>query len=158
MLSALPEYNSSVTKQDIDQLFAKQKEFDFMNVIAAELHQKVIGQYVYYFKVDKERTETNIYGESKEKIVQGEKVKVPCTVSEVIKPVNDSFGIRFDKSLRVAFLLKLLDAYGISNVFQGDYLEFQQKNYEIVSIERHRKFYGNQEQTFELIATCKVRE
>ena len=68
MLSALPEYNSSVTKQDIDQLFAKQKEFDFMNVIAAELHQKVIGQYVYYFKVDKERPETNIYGESKEKM------------------------------------------------------------------------------------------
>lgn len=157
-LTNYPDFSTKIIKQDIERLFIQDLEYEFMNHIAAELMQKVAGQYVYLIRIDRERTKTNSYGESKQKIIQGEPVKLPALVGETVTPVNDEYGIRYKKQLRVSFLQKLNETYGVNDVFVGDFVEWQQKRYEILKLDRNRKLYGQEQYTFEIICTCEARE
>lgn len=157
-LTKYPDFNTKVVKQDIERLFIQDLEFEFMNHIAAELMQKVAGQYVYLIRVDRERTKTNSYGESKQKIIQGEPIKLPALVGETVTPVNDEYGIRYDRKLRVSFLQVLNEAYGVNDVIMGDFVTWQEKKYEILKIDRNRKLYGQEKYTFELVCTAEIRE
>lgn len=156
-LSAYPDFDITVKKEDIQRLFVNRKEYDFINKIASEFLQKIAGQFVYYLKIDRQRTEPNIYGESKAKILFAE-TKVPALVSEVVRLVNDEYGPRYEKDLRVAFLQELNKVYGINDIVMGDFIKWQDKTYEILNVERHKKIYGQEEFTFEIIANCKARE
>lgn len=152
-------YNiDEIEKSDIHSIFIGKKEFKLMQKISAEYLQKVQGQYVLYIKIDRQKTESNIYGETKHKIIEGNPIKLPATVAEIAKMVNDDFGIRFDKDLRVSFLNVLNEQYGVTDVRMGDFVEWQQKKYEIVAIDRTRKFFGLEEFCFEINCTCKARE
>lgn len=157
-LENYPDFDTKVTKQGVERLFIQDLEFDFMNHIAAELMQKISGQYVHLIRIDRERTKANSYGESKQKIIQGEPTKLPALVGETVTPVNDDYGIRYDRKLRVSFLQKLNEAYGVNDVFVGDFVQWQEKKYEILNIQRNRKLYGQKEYTFELVCTAEIRE
>ncbi len=69
------------------------------------------------------------------------------------------FGIRYKKQLRVSFLQKLNETYGVNDIFPGDFVQWQNKKYEILgNIVRNKKLYGQEEYTFEIICTCEARE
>lgn len=157
-LENYPDFDTKITKQGVERLFVQDLEFDFMNHIASELMQKISGQYVFLIRIDRERTKVNSYGESKQKVIQGEPIKLPALVGETVTPVNDEFGIRYDRKLRVSFLQALNEAYGVNDVFVGDFVTWQEKKYEILNISRNRKLYGQEKYTFELVCTCEVRE
>lgn len=157
-LEEYPNFSTQIKNEGVTKLFIQELEYDFMNHIASELMQKISGQFVHLMRVDRQRTKTNSYGEAVQKVLMGEPVKLPALVGETVTPINDEFGIRYKKQLRVSFLQKLNEAYGVNDVFQGDFLDWQQKRYEIINISRNRKLYGQQEYTFEIICTCESRE
>lgn len=158
-LELYPDFNTKIKKEDINRLFVTDKEFDFINHISAEFMQRIQGQFVFYIPIDREKTIPNSYGESKQKIVKGgQKVKLPASIKEIVTPINDNYGIRHKKELRVAFLQKLNEAYGVNDIFMGDYLEWSDKKYEIINIKRERKVYGQDEYYFEIICSCEARE
>lgn len=157
-LENYPDFDTKVKNEGVQRLFVQQLEYDFMNHIAAELMQKISGQYVHLLRVDREKTKVNTYGESKQKILLGNPVKLPALVGETVIPVNDEFSIRYKKQLRVSFLQALNEAYGVNDVFKGDFVEWQEKRYEIINISRNRKLYGQKEMTFEIVCNCEVRE
>jgi hypothetical protein len=157
--SLTANFSTQLTADNISNLFVQQKEVDLINKMAAEYMNKISGQYVYYIQIDIDRTQTNFYGESKEKIVQGNKVKLPAIVQQVVKPINDENGIRYDRNLRVGFLSRLNEAYGVNNIIQGNFLEWNKMIYEIISIERQRMIFGQERfSDFEIICNCKIRE
>jgi len=157
-LEEYPNFSTQVKNEGVKKLFIQDLEYNFMNHIASELMQKISGQYVHLYRVDRQRTKTNSYGESVQKVLMGEPVKLPALVGETVTPINDEFSIRYKKQLRVSFLQVLNIAYGVNDVFQGDFLEWQQKRYEIINISRNRKLYGQENYTFEIICTCEARE
>lgn len=161
-MTLLANYTPSVIKEDIKRAFINDKEFAFMNSVIAEYMQRIAGQFVHYLKINKQKTKSNIYGESKQKITF-DKVKLPALVSEVVKFENDDLGLKYKKTLRVGFLSKLNEAYGVNDIVLGDYIlwgggeEFGKK-YEIINIERHKKFFGASEYYYEIVAICEARE
>jgi hypothetical protein len=157
--SLTANFSTQLTAGSISNLFIQQQEVDFINKIASEYMTKISGQYVYYIQIDVDRTSTNFYGESKEKIVQGNKIKLPATVQQVVKPINDENGIRYSRTLRVGFLSRLNEAYGVNNIFQGNFLEWNKMIYEIINIEKQRMIFGQERfSNFEIICNCVVRE
>jgi len=158
-MSEITTYNPDNIKEDeISSIFITDKEVNFINSVASEVLQKTMAQSVFYIKIDKERTQSNFYGESKEKITM-DKIKLPARVTNIVRPINDEYGIRYEKETRIAFLQKLNIAYGVNDIEYGNFIEWQQKLYEIINIDRKRILYG-QEQfgDFEIICICKARQ
>lgn len=154
-----------IADNNIETIFIKQAEVDMINHFAAEYMQKIAGQFVYYIKIDVQRTKTNIYGETKTKIVQDSDfnkngIKLPATVKQIVTPINDGNGLRYDRTLRVGFLSKLNQAYGVNDIFSGDFIKWNNMIYEIIQPpERQRMIFGQAEfSDFEIICTCKVRQ
>jgi len=157
--SLTSNFSTQLTADSISNLFIQQAEVDLINKLAAEYMTKIAGQYVYYIQIDIDRTETNIYGESKSKIVQGKKIQLPATVQQIVKPENTENGIRYSRKLRVGFLSKLNNAYGVNDIRLGNYLEWNKMNYEIINIERQRMIFGQERfSDFEIICNCEIRE
>lgn len=157
--SLTANFSTQLTADSISNLFIQQAEVDLINKLAAEYMTKIAGQYVYYIQIDIDRTETNIYGESKSKIVQGKKIQLPATVQQIVKPENTENGIRYSRKLRVGFLSKLNNAYGVNDIRLGNYLEWNKMNYEIINIERQRMIFGQERfSDFEIICNCEIRE
>ncbi len=157
--SLTANFSTQITADSISNLYIQQEEVDLINKMAAEYMTKIAGQYVYYIQIDVDRTETNIYGESKSKIVQGNKIKLPATVQQIVKPENTENGIRYDRTLRIGFLSKLNQAYGVNDIRQGNFIEWNKMTYEIINIERQRMIFGQERfSDFEIVCMAKIRE
>ena len=157
--SLTANFSTQLTADSISNLYIQQEEVDLINKMAAEYMTKIAGQYVYYIQIDVDRTETNIYGESKSKIVQGNKIKLPATVQQIVKPENTENGIRYERTLRIGFLSKLNQAYGVNDIRQGNFIEWNKMTYEIINIERQRMIFGQERfSDFEIVCNCKIRE
>ena len=157
--SLTANFSTQITAGSISNLFVQQEEVDFINKVVAEYLTKVAGQSVYYIQIDINRTQTNLYGESKTKIIQGKKVQLPATIQQIVQPENTENGIRYSRKLRVGFLTKLNEAYGVNDIRQGNYIEWNNMTYEIINIERQRMVFGQERfSNFEIICNCEIRE
>src|ERR1035437_2054559 len=103
----IENFTTDLKIEPIQNIFMPQKDVDYFNWVASQFMQRVQGQSVLFIKIDKETTQSNFYGESKNKRVQGDPIRLPASVSEIVTPINDETGIRFKKQLRVGFLQKL---------------------------------------------------
>lgn len=139
-------------------LFRSKHNIEYLKRKNRELVERVVGEKITYYAISKKFTRTNIYGEAKEKIFEPP-IEVYALVrwkDQVIK--TDRFGQ--DVSYEIAFF-PLLDTLQEKNVSprEGDYVEYDSKQFEITQISYPRQMLGKEEENFYLQLDCvTVRE
>ena len=138
-------------------LFVGQKDLKAINCWNAELIQNIIGQYIYYHRVDPIRTKANIYGESKRKnflnpikiFARVEKQEPTQTFNEFGLDQTDKVTIYFDKFQLWRFNIKPT---------VGDYISFGETNrttYEILTVYSWQPVYGSVDDEILCKADCE---
>ena len=83
--------------------FIPQKEFDLINQMNEELIDEIVGQSVDIYKVNIERTDSNMYGESTAKYYDIG-FRVNCLINYNEPEVNqDEFGADVNSSIEMFF-------------------------------------------------------
>ncbi len=138
-------------------LFLGKKERDLVKQVNDELIENVIGQSILYYSIDLERTNFHdMYGEAVEKTFLA-----PVRVMALIKFENEStsylegMGIDSDAAISVQFHRRRLVEDQNLFVREGDFILYGKTYYEIVKLSEPRKLFGQVDQTFEIVATCK---
>ena len=112
--------------------FIPQKEFDLINQMNEELIDEIIGQSVDIYKLNIERTEDNLYGESTAKYYDiGFRVNCLINYNEP-EIVQEDFGADLDSSIELFFQRENL-ASGSLNFYPeiGDIVDWNDQYWEI---------------------------
>ena len=141
-------------------LFTGKKERDLVKQVNDELIERVIGQTILYFPISMEHTNFHpLYGEAIEK-----KFYPPIRVHVLIdwedyETTTDNFGIDRISTITVKFHKRRLTEDQDLYVRVGDFVQHDKKYYEIVELKEPRYLFGQDDQVFEILATCrKARE
>lgn len=127
------------------RLFITRKEIAFINDITKELIKDVIGQYIYYYAVDVERTQTHpVYQEAIKKVFKSP-VKLDCLIGQPKKEsVADIFGSSIDTTLELFLQARDLMDKDIK-ISEGDFFTYGDSAFEIVSYVQLSNLYGQEE-------------
>ena len=127
-------------------LFTGKKERDLVKQVNDELIERVIGQTVLYFAISMDHTNFHsLYGEA---IEWGD-----------YETTTDNFGVDRISNITVKFHKRRLTEDQNLFVRVGDFVQHDQKYYEIVELKEPRYLFGQDNQVFEIEATCrKARE
>ncbi len=138
-------------------LFLGKKERDLVKQVNDELIEHVIGQSILYYPIDMETTNFHdMYGEAVEKTFLS-----PIRVMALIKFENEAtsylegIGVDSDSVISVQFHRRRLIEDQNLFVREGDFILYGKVYYEIVKLSKPRKLFGQVDQTFEIVATCK---
>lgn len=134
-------------------LFRSKHNLEYIRRKNKELVEHVIGEKITYYAISKKFTQTNVYGEAKEKIFDP-----PTEIHAMIKWKDqviktDKFGQ--DVSYEIAFY-PLLDTLEEKNLSprEGDFVEYDQKFFEITQISYPRQMLGKEDENFYLQLDC----
>ena len=134
-------------------LFRSKKNLEYIRRKNKELVERVLGEKITYYAISKKFTRTNVYGEAKEKIFDP-----PIEVYAMIKwkdqvIATNKFGQ--DVSYEVGFypLLETLEEKNLSPR-EGDFIEYDQKFFEITQISYPRQLLGKEDENFYLQIDC----
>lgn len=120
--------------QDVqhDGLYVTDLEDFFFGSLTEEIMSGIIKSFVYYFQVDEEKSDINIYGETS-KLVLRNPIKLYALVEE-IEPTLESnkFGIDQKKSITCYFHKRHLEEVEVI-IHEGDYIDYNNWKYLIVS-------------------------
>lgn len=127
------------------RLFVTRREIAFINDINKELIKDVIGQYIFYYPVDYERTQIHpLYQEAPVKVFKAP-IKLDCMAGQPQKEsVADVFGSQQDSTLDVLIQARDLIDKDIT-LSEGDFFTYGSAAYEIVSYVRLKNVYGQEE-------------
>ena len=138
-------------------LFLGKKERDLVKQVNDELIENVIGQQILYYPIDMETTNFHdMYGEAVQKTFLS-----PVRVMALVKFENEEtsylegIGIDSDATISVQFHRRRLIEDQNLFVREGDFILYGKTYYEIVKLSEPRKLFGQVDQTFEIVATCK---
>lgn len=141
-------------------LFAGKKERDLVKQVNDELIERVIGQTVLYYPIDLETSEFHpLYGEAINK-----SFLPPVRVHALIeKQESDTtytnYGIDKISNITVYFHKRRLIEDQDLWVREGDFIQYDGQIYEIADLSQPRYLFGQDNQRFEIKATCrKARE
>ena len=141
-------------------LFTGQKERDLVKQVNDELIERVIGQTIVYYPISREHTNYHpVYGEAVQKTFLA-----PIRVQALIKwdgttNTTDVFGVDRVQSITVEFHTRRLVADQDLYVREGDFVQYGDNFYEIVTLANPRLLFGQPEYKFEIIAKCiKARD
>ena len=112
--------------------FIPQKEFDLINQMNEELIDEIVGQSVDIYKVNIERTEDNVYGESTAKYYDiGFRVNCLINYNEP-EVIQDEFGADNNSSIEMYFQRENLSS-GSLNFYpeMGDIVDWNSHYWEI---------------------------
>ena len=112
--------------------FIPQKEFDLINQMNEELIDEIVGQSVDIYKVNVERTEDNVYGESTAKYYDiGFRVNCLIQYNEP-EIIQDEFGADLNSSIEMFFQRENLSS-GSLNFYPeiGDIVDWNDYYWEI---------------------------
>ena len=139
--------------------FIPQKEFDLLNSMNEELIDEIIGQSVDIYKVNVERTNENLYGESTTKYYDiGFRVNCLILYNEP-EIVQDEFGPDLNGNIEMYFQRENL-ASGSLNFYPetGDIVDWNEFYFEINSVTEPTLIAGYPEFKHEIQATAhKIR-
>lgn len=127
------------------RLFLTRREIAFINDINKELIKDVIGQYIYYYPVDYERTQIHpIYQEAVKKVFKAP-IKLDCLVDQPQKEsVAGIFGSSVESTLELFIQARDLLDKDIK-ISEGDFFTYGDSAFEIVSYIQLSNIYGQEE-------------
>lgn len=141
-------------------LFTGKKEKDFVKQVNDEIIERVVGQTVIYYPVSLEHTNFHdLYGEAIEKSFLN-----PIRVYAMVKydsqtTTTTPLGIDRVEKISVGFHKRRLTEDQDLFVKEGDFLQYGQFMYEIMTLEEPKWLFGQIESSFEIAASCiRARE
>jgi hypothetical protein len=141
-------------------LFVGQKEKDLVKQVNDEIIEKIIGQQLLYFPIDQKRTNYHtLYGEAIKKTFLS-----PIRVYVLInyngsESKSEKFGLDKVDSFEAHFHKRRLTEDQDLWVREGDFVQFDNKYYEITQLAEPRYLFGQDGSKLEIVATCrKARE
>ena len=135
--------------------FIPQKEFDLINQMNEELIDEIVGQSVDIYKVNVERTEGNVYGESTAKYYDiGFRVNCLINYNEP-EIIQDEFGADLNSSIEMFFQRENL-ASGSLNFYPeiGDIVDWNDYYWEINGTTEPQLFAGHPNFKHNIVATA----
>ena len=135
--------------------FIPQKEFDLINAMNEELIDELVGQSVDIYKVNVERTNENLYGESTTKYYDiGFRVNCLINYNEP-EIIQDDFGADSNSSIEMFFQRENL-ASGSLNFYpeMGDIVDWIQHYWEINGTTEPQLFAGHPNFKHNIVATA----
>ena len=135
--------------------FIPQKEFDLINQMNEELIDEIVGQSVDIYKVNVERTEDNVYGESTAKYYDiGFRVNCLILYNEP-EITQDDFGTDLNSSIEMYFQRENL-ASGSLNFYpeMGDIVDWNDFYWEINGATEPQLFAGHPNFKHNVVATA----
>lgn len=141
-------------------LFTGKKEKDFVKQVNDEIIERVVGQTIVYYPISLEHTNFHdLYGEAIQKNFL-DPVRVYAMVqygSQTTK--TTAMGVDRIENITVAFHKRRLTEDQDLFVREGDFLQYGEFLYEILSLEEPQWLYGQVDSRFEIIAKCvRARE
>lgn len=141
-------------------LFVGQKEKDLVKQVNDEVIEKVVGQTIIYYPVSLNDTNFHdLYGEAIDKVFMN-----PVRIYAMVKYVSQTttvtpLGVDRVERINVAFHKRRLTEDQDLFVREGDFIQYGQYFYEILTLEEPKWLFGQVESSFEIAATCvRARE
>ena len=141
-------------------LFTGKKEKDLVKQVNDEVIERVIGQTVIYYPISLEHTNFHdLYGEAIDKVFMN-----PVRIYAMVKYVSQTttvtpLGVDRVERINVAFHKRRLTEDQDLFVREGDFIQYGQYFYEILTLEEPKWLFGQVESSFEIAATCvRARE
>jgi hypothetical protein len=136
-------------------LFFNQKERDLVKQVNDELVERVIGQTVVYYPLSLEHTNYHpLYGEAIEKTFLPP-VRVYALVKfEGLKTEAKNYGLDKTFKITVNFHKRRLTEDQDLYVREGDFVQYNDDFFEIVSLVEPRLLFGQADKRFEISAAC----
>ena len=141
-------------------LFTGKKEKDFVKQVTDEVIERVIGQTVIYYPISLEHTNFHdIYGEAIDKNFL-DPVRVYAMVKyESQNTTTTPLGVDRIEKISVAFHKRRLAEDQDLFVREGDFIQYGEHFYEILSLVEPKWLYGQVETKYEIAASCvRARE
>lgn len=141
-------------------LFTGKKEKDFVKQVTDEVIERVIGQTVIYYPISLEHTNFHdIYGEAIDKNFL-DPVRVYAMVKyESQNTTTTPLGVDRVEKISVAFHKRRLAEDQDLFVREGDFIQYGEHFYEILSLVEPKWLYGQVETKYEIAASCvRARE
>ena len=142
-------------------LFLGKKERDLVKQVNDELVEKVIGQQILYYPIDMETTNFHeLYGEAIEKtFLPPVRVFALVKFDEEGSSYLDSVGIDSMSQITVHFHKRRLTEDQDLFVREGDFIQYGENFYEILTLQEPKWLFGQVESSFEIASTCvRARE
>ena len=135
--------------------FIPQKEFDLINQMNEELIDEIVGQSVDIYKVNVERTEDNLYGESTAKYYDvGFRVNCLIQYNEP-EIIQDEFGADLNSSIEMYFQRENLSSGSLNFVPEtGDIVDWNNYYWEINGTSEPQLFAGHPGYNHQIKATA----
>lgn len=137
-------------------LFFNDKERALQKAVSTEINERVLGQQILYYAIDKERTSFHpIYGEAINKVFLPP-VAVYASVEWQGNIITSETNLGTDTIEKVVihFHNKRVQDDQRLQVFVGDFVLYGQRLFEIVSMIETRQLFGNIEHKAETSANC----
>ena len=141
-------------------LFTGKKEKDFVKQINDEVIERVIGQTIIYYPISLEHTNFHsLYGEALDKNFLD-----PIRVHAMVKwdsqnTTTTPLGVDRIEKISVAFHKRRLIEDQDLFVREGDFIQYGENMYEILSLQEPKWLFGQVESSFEIAASCvRARE
>ena len=141
-------------------LFTGKKEKDLVKQINDEVIERVVGQTIIYYPISLERTNFHdIYGEAINKEFMD-----PIRVYAMVKYQSQAttttpLGVDRIEKITVSFHKRRLTEDQELFVREGDFLQYGENFYEILTLQEPNWLYGQVESSFEITAECvRARE
>lgn len=141
-------------------LFVGQKEKDLVKQVNDEVIERVVGQTIVYYPISLEHTQFHdLYGEAINKNFL-DPVRVYAMVKYQSQTTTVSpLGIDRIERISVAFHKRRLSEDQDLFVREGDFIQYGQFFYEILTLEEPKWLFGQVESSFEIAAQCiRARE
>ncbi len=138
-------------------LFTNDKEKDFVKQINQEIIDNVVDQRILYYPVDYTKTNYHsLYGEAIKKVFMS-----PIFIKALVNWKGfttklDDFGLDKKSSIEVYLFSRRISEDLDLKVKEGDYIQYGEFLYEIITINEPKELYGDIRQRYELIITCDL--
>lgn len=141
-------------------LFTGKKEKDLVKQVNDEIIERVVGQTVLYYPISLEHTDFhNIYGEAIQK-----NFLHPIRIYAMVQYVSENttttpLGVDRIEKIKVSFHKRRLTEDQDLFVREGDFVQYGENFYEILTLVEPIWLYGQVESKFEITADCvRARE
>tara|TARA_B100001057_G_scaffold477776_1_gene547406 strand:- start:341 stop:829 length:489 start_codon:yes stop_codon:yes gene_type:complete len=141
-------------------LFTGKKEKDLVKQVNDEIIERVVGQTIAYYPISLEHTNFHhIYGEAIQKNFLNP-VRVYAMVEYVSETTSTTpLGVDRIEKIKVSFHKRRLTEDQDLFVREGDFVQYGQNFYEILTLVEPQWLYGQVESKFEITADCvRARE
>lgn len=141
-------------------LFTGKKEKDLVKQINDEVIERVVGQTIAYYPISLEHTNFHdLYGEAIQKNFLNP-IRVYAMVEYVSETTSTTpLGVDRIEKIKVSFHKRRLTEDQNLFVREGDFIQYGQNLYEILTLVEPNWLYGQVESKFEITAECvRARE